>query len=48
MFGDKKENMCKPCGGTGVQILKSGLRVECPSCSGTGKRNSKPSKVEWT
>jgi len=31
-----KPNPCKACNGTGFQTLKSGLKVECPVCKGTG------------
>ena len=41
---EKKAEICKPCGGTGVQILKSGLKIECPNCGGTGKKKL---KVRW-
>lgn len=29
-------NKCKLCDGTGVQVLNTGLKVECPACKGTG------------
>lgn len=40
----EEEENCKPCNGTGVQTLKSGLRIECPNCGGTG---TKQPKIKW-
>ena len=39
---DKNEEICKPCNGTGVQTLKSGIKIDCPSCRGTGKKTKHP------
>jgi len=30
--------VCKACEGLGLQTLKNGVKIECPSCEGTGKR----------
>ena len=40
----KEEEVCKPCYGMGVQTLRSGLKIECPSCGGTGIKRPSPTK----
>lgn len=40
----KKEEKCPACYGTGIQCSpKTGLKVLCPVCGGTGKKqNTRP------
>lgn len=36
---------CRYCNGTGIQTDKSGLRVPCPTCLGTGDENTP--RIKW-
>ena len=36
----EKPKTCLPCGGTGVQTLKDGLRIPCPFCQ-------EATAIEW-
>jgi len=38
MTDKKPDNICIACDGKGIQTNKSGIKVDCPVCKGTGKR----------
>ena len=43
----KIDHPCKCCGGSGVQMNKDGIKINCPVCGGTGQQGGSTRPLIW-
>jgi len=43
----KIDHPCKCCGGSGVQMNKDGIKINCPVCVGTGQQGGSTRPQIW-